>query len=329
MTLEENSKIQVNPKIGIGIDLGGSSLKYALGTAQGEILKEGKRPSHATKGTNIILNEISQAIIEMGNHAKSLGLKPIVVGMGTPGAVDVTTGYLKGSTPNFKFWHNVPIKHELEKRVNLPVFVDNDANLMALGEAKFGAGFGHQNIICLTIGTGIGGGIILNGELFRGSNYSGAELGHTTIKHDGLKCLCGGKGCLERYASASAMIELFYKKSLLNSSPVEKEKINVKYIFQQRKLGNTLATEIIEKSAYYLGRGLANFINIFNPTIIIIGGGVAEAGKTYLREVEEVAFHYAMDCAKENVKIVGAKLGNRAGSLGALGFAFDQITLLV
>ena len=131
-------------------------------------------------------------------------------------------------------------------------------------------------------------------------------------------------GCLERYASASAMIDLFYKKSLLISSPIEKERINVKYIFQQWKSGNTLAAEIIEKSTYYLGRGLANFINIFNPTIIIIGGGVAEAGKPYLKEVEKVAFRYAMDCAKENVNIVGAQLGNRAGSLGALSFAFDQ-----
>jgi glucokinase len=325
MTKEAIAREKMKKKIGIGIDLGGSSLKYALGNAQGEIFKKGIRPSHAIEGTDIILSEISQAIIEMINHAKSLRLKPIVVGMGTPGAVDVTTGYLKGSTPNFKFWHDVPIKSELEKKIDIPVFVDNDANLMALGEAKFGAGIGHQNIICLTIGTGIGGGIVLNGELYRGSNFAGAELGHTTIKYDGLKCRCGGKGCLERYASASAMIDLFYKKSRLNSLPVEKEKINVKYIFQQRKLGNTLATEIIEKSTYYLGRGLANFINIFNPTIIIIGGGVAEAGKEYLREVEEVAFHYAMDCAKENVKIVGAKLGNRAGSLGALGFAFDQL----
>ena len=285
MTKEDIARDKMKKKIGIGIDLGGSSLKYALGNAQGEIIKEGIRPSHATEGTDIILSEISQAIIEMINHAKSLSLKPVVVGMGTPGAVDVTTGYLKGSTPNFKFWHDVPIKSELEKKIDIPVFVDNDANLMALGEARFGAGLGHQNIICLTIGTGIGGGIVLNGELYRGSNFAGAELGHTTIKYDGLKCRCGGKGCLERYASASAMIELFYKKSRLKSLPIEKEKINVKYIFQQRKLGNTLATEIIERSTYYLGRGLANFINIFNPTIIIIGGGVAEAGKEYLREV--------------------------------------------
>jgi glucokinase len=315
----------MSKKIGIGIDLGGSSLKYALGTSRGEIIYENKRPSYATEKIEIILNEISQAVLEMITYARSEGLKPSVIGMGTPGAVDVATGVLKGSTPNFTHWHDVPLRDEIKKKVNLPVFIDNDGNLMALGEAKFGAGFGHQNIICLTIGTGIGGGIILNGKLFRGSNYSGAELGHTTIKHDGLKCRCGGKGCLERYASASAMIESFYKKSLVHSSHIKKERINVEYIFEQKKSGNPLAIEIIEKSSYYLGRGIANFINIFNPTIIILGGGVAESGNAYLKEVEKVAFHYAMDCAKENVKVVAAKLGNKAGCLGALGFAFDQI----
>lgn len=312
-------------KIGIGIDLGGSSLKYALGTSQGEIIKKNERPSHATEIVEVILNEISQAIQDMVAYAKSKGLKPSVVGMGTPGAVNVSTGSLMGSTPNFRYWKDVPIRDELEKKVNLPVFVDNDANLMALGEAKYGAGVAHQNMICLTVGTGIGGGIILNGDLFRGSNYSGSELGHTTIKHDGLNCRCGGKGCLEQYASATAMIDSFYKKSRFHSISIEKSKINVKYIFEQKKAGNLLAIDVIEKSIYYLGRGIANFINIFNPTLIVIGGGVSQAGKAYLKEVEDVAFHYAMDSAKENVKIVGAKLGNKAGSLGALGFAFDQI----
>jgi predicted NBD/HSP70 family sugar kinase len=214
-------------KIGIGIDLGGSSIKYALGTDQGEILKENERPSHATEGIETIIDEISEAITEMVDYAKSVGLIPSVVGMGTPGSVDVITGFL------------------------------------------------------------------------------------------------------ERYASASAMIDLFYKKSLSQNSPIEKDRINVKYIFEQKNLGNSLANEIIEKSTYYLGRGIANFINIFNPTIVIIGGGVAKAGKGYLKKVENVALHYAMDCSKENVKIVAAKLGNKAGYMGALGFAFDQTTPLL
>jgi glucokinase len=313
-------------RIGIGIDLGGSSIKYALGTEQGEILKKASRPSQATEPYHVILNELAQAITDLTDYAQLNGIKVSSIGMGTPGSVDVTTGFLKGSTPNFRYWQQVPVKSELEKRIGLPVFVDNDANLMALGEARFGAGIGHENIICLTIGTGIGGGIILNGNLFRGSNFAGAELGHTTIKYNGLKCRCGGKGCLEKYASASAMIDQFYKKSVGQKLSIDKDELNVKYIFNQMKSGNSLAAEVVDASTYYLGRGLANFINIFNPTVIIIGGGVAEAGKTYLKKIENVAFTFAMDCAKENVKILSAKLGNKAGYMGALSFALAQVT---
>jgi len=313
-------------KIGIGIDLGGSSIKYALGTEEGEILKRGSRPSHAKEKYPVILNELTLAIHELIDFARSEGIKVLAIGMGTPGAVDVRSGYLNGSTPNFKYWQNVPIKDELEKRVDLPVFVDNDANVMALGEARFGAGIGYDDVICLTIGTGIGGGIILNGNLFRGSNFAGSELGHTTIKYNGLKCQCGGQGCLEKYASASAMIDQFYKKSKRIKSSIKKDDINVKFIFEQMKSGNSLAAEVVNDSTYYLGRGLANFINIFNPSIIIIGGGVAEAGKVYLRKIEKTAFTFAIECASENVKIVGAKLGNKAGYMGALSFALDQVT---
>jgi glucokinase len=313
-------------RIGIGIDLGGSSIKYALGREDGEIFKRGRRPSHAEEDSHIILDEISKAIQDLVEHAKSMRNQVSAIGVGTPGSVDVTSGFLKGSTPNFRYWKQVPIKAELEKRVNLPVFVDNDANLMALGEARFGAGVGHSSLICLTIGTGIGGGIILNGELFRGSNFAGAELGHTTIKYNGRDCRCGGKGCLEKYASASAMIDQFYQKSRSQGSPVEKDELNVKYIFKQMESGNSLAKEVIENSTYYLGRGLANFINIFNPTIIIIGGGVAEAGRAYLKRIKNVAFEYAMECARENVIIAGAKLGNKAGYMGAISFALNQLS---
>ena len=311
-------------RIGIGIDLGGSSIKFAIGTESGEILKRGRRPSHSKEHYSVILNEISQAIDQLVLFAKSLKRKISAVGIGTPGSVDIVNGFLKGNTPNFAYWQNVPIKEEIEKRIDLPVFVDNDANLMALGEAEYGAGIGHNHIICLTIGTGIGGGIILEGDLFRGSKFAGAELGHTTIKYNGLKCRCGGKGCLEKYASASAMIDQFVKKTLRQKRSVSRKNMNVKYIFKQMEAGNPLARQVIDQSTYFLGRGLANFMNIFNPSIIIIGGGVSQAGKVYLKKIRDVAFTYAMDCAKENVKIVGAKLGNKAGYMGAIKFALDQ-----
>jgi glucokinase len=311
-------------RTGIGIDLGGTFIKYALGDEDGTILKKGKRPTDSKAKNNIILDHISEAISEMQAYAKLNGLRPRVVGVGTPGCVDVQRGILRGGTPNFLHWIKVPIAEELKKRNHLPVFVDNDANLMALAEAKFGAGKGHKNVICLTIGTGIGGGIIVNNELYRGSNYAGAEPGHMSIKHDGRRCRCGGKGCLELYASATAMIAHFAKISKKAGLTVEKD-INVKRIFELFAAENRQAAETIELSTNYLGRGIANLMNIFNPTRIIIGGGVAGAGEVYLKRVKNAAFTYAMAQACTGTNIVGARLGNSAGYLGAIGFAFHQL----
>jgi len=311
-------------RTGIGVDLGGTYIKYALGDESGKIIKKGKKPTHADAKNEVILANIADAIEEMKDYAAAHRLQPLVVGVGTPGCVDVDRGILRGGTPNFRYWIKVPIAEELNKRCKLPVFVDNDANVMALAEAKFGAGKGHKNVICLTIGTGIGGGIIINGALYRGSNFAGAEPGHMSIKHDGRACRCGGRGCLELYASATAMITHFKKISKKAGIAVEKN-INVKRIFELFASGNRQAAQTIDLSTYYLGRGIANLMNIFNPTRIIIGGGVAGAGEVYLKRVENSAFAFAMNEAQKDTKIVRAKLGNNAGYLGSIRFAFNQL----
>ncbi len=312
-------------RIGIGVDLGGTFIKYALGYEDGKIIKESKRSTEADAPNEKILEDIADSVLEMINLARSEGLKPSVIGIGTPGCVNVDEGFLKGGTPNFKFWSEVPIANEIRKRTKVKAFVDNDANLMALAEARFGAGVGHANLICLTIGTGIGGGIIINGDIYRGSHFAGAELGHMSIKHDGVSCPCGGRGCLERYASATAICDYFSRLSRKKGIPVEKNEITVKKIFEMFKDRDKRAEETIEKATYYLGMGIANLINIFDPDRVIIGGGVAGAGNIYIKRIEKVAFHYAMPNAIKNLKIVRAKLGNKAGYLGALAFAFNQL----
>jgi glucokinase len=312
-------------RIGIGIDLGGTFIKYALGREDGEILAEGKKKTSAEAPNDIILNDIASAISDMKQNAINKGLKPVVVGIGTPGAVDVDQGYLMGGTPNFKYWSNVSIAAEIFKKVKLKTFVDNDANLMALAEAKYGAGSGYANLICLTIGTGIGGGIIIDKDVYRGSHFAGAELGHMSIKHDGASCPCGGRGCLERYASATAICEYYVNLSLQAGNSVNKKDITVKQIFELFKSGDPIAEATIEKATYYLGKGIASLINIFNPDRIIIGGGVSGAGKIYIKMIEQVAFQYAMPNGTKHLKILRAKLGNKAGYLGALALAFTQL----
>ncbi len=311
--------------IGVGVDLGGTFIKYALGTNDGKIFLEKSCPTDSQSNKTRILNQISEAVKDMVAEGRARKLKPVVVGIGTPGCVDIEKGYLLGSTPNFRNWKNVNISEEISQRVSLPVFTDNDANLMAFGELKFGAGKNYQNIICLTIGTGIGGGIIIDGDLFRGSRYAGAELGHMTIKVNGIQCRCGGRGCLENYASAGAMIKYFRKKLRVAGKFIPEKDINVRSIFDLYKKDDPVALDTIEKSTYYLGRGIANLINIFNPTIIIIGGGVAESGNDYIKMLKKTAFQFSMENSMRGVKIVGAKLGNKAGYLGAISFAAEQL----
>jgi glucokinase len=312
-------------RIAIGVDLGGTAIKFALATEDGKIIKEDKKPTNTEATKETILTNLGEAILQMKKYAEDHGHKPVTVGLGTPGSVEIHTGFLMGSTPNFLHWRNVEIKKELEQAVKLPVFVDNDANLMALGETRFGAGIGHHDVICLTIGTGVGGGIIIDDNLYRGFHCAGAELGHLSLDMEGVTCNCGGKGCLEAYASATAMLKNFKSHYEKNKIPFNAEEMDVRYIFKLYRQNDAIARQVIEAGCYYLGRGLATLINIFNPSMFIIGGGVAEAGEIYLSKVRETAYQYAMEKPREGVQIVGAKLGNKAGYLGAISFALESV----
>ena len=312
-------------KIGIGLDLGGTSLKYVLGDSDGHILLEKKRPSQAKAKNSRILNLLNDSIAELIDAAQQKHLNAVVIGVGTPGSIDVEKGYLFGATPNFKYWKNVAIAEQIEDRFNLPVFVDNDANLMALAEARYGTGKGYKDLICLTIGTGIGGGIILGNKVYRGHYYGGSEIGHMSIRYDGIKCRCGGRGCLEKYASASAMIQYFQRKNKKKLKIDQNHRLSVRDIFKEYFNGNPAAEETIDRATYFLGRGIASLLNIFNPQMVILGGGVADAGRVYIDKVTETAFAFAMPNSRKKVKIVKARLGNKAGMIGAITHGFEQL----
>jgi glucokinase len=311
--------------IGIGLDLGGTSLKYALCTIDGDIITQGKRPSYAQDNPEKILKNMVEAIIEMKVYAERSGLTPRVVGLGSPGSIDIDRGFLHGSTPNFRFWKNVAIAEELKQRIKLPVFVDNDANMMAFGEFRFGAGRKYRNIICLTIGTGIGGGIFINGQLYRGAACAGSELGHSTVVIDGIACNCGGNGCLEQYASATAIVRQYEAYARDSQIKLNDRHKDVQFLFELYREKDTHARRAIDEAIYYLGRGVASFINIFNPEIIIIGGGVAESGSFYIDKVRQIASKFAMESSLKDVKLVAASLGNTAGYLGAVAYAFERL----
>ncbi|RMF55363.1 MAG: ROK family protein [Calditrichaeota bacterium] len=303
----------------IGLDLGGTAIKFGICSKQGEIVQEFQQPTRADKPVKTILEDLAHAIQTAQEFAKQHQLPVAAVGMGTPGSVDVECGYLRGNTPNFKHWKDVKIKQYLEEKSQLPLWVDNDANMMAFGEATFGAGKGFSHVVCVTLGTGIGGGIIVDKELFRGSNYAGGEIGHMSIKFDGEPCRCGGIGCWELYASATAMIKNYHLKSGDTSIRSTKE------IFEKYYNNETIAREVVEQEIEMAAVGVANILNIFNPQMVIIGGGVSESGDWFIEQIATEAKKRAMLPSSEGVKIVRAKLGNSAGWLGAAAFACHRL----
>jgi len=303
----------------LGIDIGGTTIKSAICASLGKLREQGTVPTPATAPKKVILKKLNEIISEKLILARRQNLIIKAIGIGTPGSVDIHRGYLMGGTPNFKYWRNVSIAEFVMGCFNIPVFVDNDANLMAFGEFLYGAGKEKKDVICLTLGTGIGGGIIINGEIYRGSFFAGAELGHMTIDYAGRPCNCGGQGCLERYASATALIEDYNRENPLN--PVK----GTRQIFQFAKQGDSLAKSVIDRFISYLAAGLSNIINIFNPEMIIIGGGVSEAGRQFTEQVNKACQERAMPVSIKNVEIVAATLGNNAGILGAGAFALKRL----
>jgi len=301
----------------VGLDLGGTFLKSALGDAEGHLVHKGKRPTVATATAQAIFDTMFAAVEESMAAAERHGGKVRAIGVGSPGVIDVDRGRLLGQSPNLPHWADVEIAKTISEHFGLPAFADNDANLMTLAEVVLGAGRGCRHAVCLTVGTGIGGGLYLNGDIYRGSHYAGAELGHTIIEFNGRPCPCGGRGCLEQYASAPATVRDYLARLQAAGRPLPAE-VDTKLIFERAKQGEPEALATVAQTSDYLGAGIASFANALNPEVVIIGGGVAEAGDFFISRVAEVVRQRAMPTAWKDLKIRQAELGNDAGVIGAI-----------
>ena len=308
----------------IGIDLGGTFIKFGIVSDKGEVLHKGMLSAQAKLGRDAILNNVNKAIEQSLAFAREKKIKIKGIGVGSPGTVNLDSGKIEGSCPNIPQMVNVNLKRWLSSFFKFPIYVDNDANLMALAEFKFGAAKGYKDALCLTLGTGIGGGIILDGKLFHGSNFAGAEFGHMSICYNGRKCRCGGIGCLETYASAPAMVK--DTKRLLkreSRSIIHKlikgdlDRLTTKVIFQAEKRGDALALDVINQACAYLGTGIASAVNLLNPQVVVIGGGVSQGGRSFIQRIEKEVKKRAFPSATKSLKVVKAKLGNDAGFIGA------------
>src|SRR3989338_365130 len=292
----------------IGIDLGGTNLKSALLDFKYKILrKEVFNTQDFIKKERLI-----QAIVDSIHRIlkyKNLNKRQVLgIGLGLPGPIDVKKGIVH-FFPNIAGWKEVELKNILEKRLGLPVSLDNDANLMSLAEFRMGAAKGSRNAVCLTLGTGVGGGIIIEGRLYRGSTYSAGEIGHVPINEEGPQCNCRGIACLETYIGNNRIIA--------QAKKIFPQKISLEKLSQLAKQKDGKALKIWSDVGGHLGVALVGVVNLLNPDAIVIGGGVANAGKVLFDRVKEIISRQAMPVQARQVKVFKAKLGNDAGLIGA------------
>lgn len=311
----------------IGIDLGGTAVKLGLVNSKGEIKDSTEFPTRADlNDADRIVHHMRDAVLQFKEKHKQEHI--LAVGIGVPGFAlpDMDTITFLPNIPVFK---DYPIASRLKSALGLPVFVDNDANNAARGEFLFGSAKGIRNFIFVTIGTGVGGGIFINGDLYGGSNNYAGEIGHMTLVPDGRPCGCGNLGCWEHYSSATAMIkraELLLERNNPSSlSHYYPDKLTAKIIADEARKGDSLAESIFDEAARYTGLGLSNLINVLNPSACIIGGGVSQAGAYLLEKIKKYTQLYTLPKAWEAVEVRQAELGNHAGVAGSAALAYMKI----
>jgi glucokinase len=310
-------------KIAVGVDLGGSAIKSGLVNDNGEILRDATVPAEANQGPTHVIEQISKTVHQLIDGSSYKKKEFVGIGVGSPGSVDLDGGTVK-YPPNFPGWTVVRLGEVLHNEFGLHVEVDNDANAAAVGEAKFGAGMGHEDFIMVTLGTGVGGGLFLDGRIFRGPYGGAGELGHITIDYNGPLCNCGNRGCVEAYVGAKYLTHRAIEKvrdnpgsEILTLVKNDTTRIDPKIISLAAQKGDATATEIFAEAGTYLGVGLASVVNLLDVRLIIIGGGIARAGKPLFDAVRESVKRHVLKPMAEGLEVLPAKLGNSAGILGA------------
>ena len=311
----------------LGLDLGGTNIKGVLLDYNTlKIVHRLQVPTAAMRGAVAVIGTMAEAVRELREWAASNKMKVKSIGIGSAGLVN---GGTVRNSPNLPGWQGaVPLERLLKMelgRLNIPLLIDNDANCFVLAEAFCGAAKGFQYVVGLTMGTGVGGGIVVGGKLYRGATGGAGELGHTSIKYDGPRCLCGNRGCLEAIVGANAIIARY---GALNSKfKIQNSKFTVADISARARKGEPAATKTLAQTGTLLGVGLANYVNIFNPQAIVIGGGVAQAGKYILDPAIKEMKQRAMPFNVLKVKVKAAKLGPWAGAIGAALLNEQGVTL--
>lgn len=307
-------------KYAVGVDIGGTTVKIGIFEESSKLLTKWEIPTVTANGGKQIVPDVAKSVLaklaEMGIEKNDV----IGLGVGAPGAVD-ENGYMGGGAVNLG-WEPFNLKETFEAELQgIKVKGANDANAAAFGEMWQGGGRGYSDVVAVTLGTGVGGGIIVNGKLLAGATGAGGEIGHIHLEDDEPDtCGCGGHGCLEQYASATGIVRLAKRRLAQDDAPsvLRDSEISAKTVFDAVKAGDKVAIEIAEKFGYYLGKGLAAVANVVNPQIFVIGGGVSKAGEVLIPYIEPSFRKYAFPPCR-GAKFALAQLGNDAGIVGAAG----------
>ncbi len=324
------SKMKTEDRPVLAVDLGGTKMVIALVSPDGRIPRRLDLTTSATEGHKVVIERMFSGIDSLLGKSGLSREQLRAISIAAAGIIDMDGGMITGA-PNLPDWKDIPLKRIVAERYGMDTFLVNDADAAILGEHRFGAGEGQNNLVLLTLGTGIGGGIIIDGKLYTGSSGGGAELGHMVIKEDGPECGCGNNGCLESLASGTAIAREAKKrigkgeKSSLNELVHGRpDDITAETVHQAAQEGDSLALEVIGEAAHYLGIGVLNLVQIFNPEMVILGGSVAQMGDLLFEPVRKMVKEKAFPLMAKSVQIVPARLGNDAGVIGAAVFALEQ-----
>lgn len=317
-------------RVVIGIDLGGSAVRLSTVTSNGRLRYSKRVDISERREKDYVISSIITNIKELKAIENGSRNEVIAIGIGSPGIIDIKRGIVLTS-PNFKDWKKVRLKTIIENEFNLPVILDNDANAAAYGEKWKGVGRKVDSMVCLTMGTGIGGGIILNREVWHGSDGMAGEIGHMTVNPDGPLCNCGNTGCLEVYSSATGMVRSAIshlksgrKSNLKKHSSGDSSGITAIMIYDAALRGDRLSVEILAEAGKYLGIAIASLINILNPEMIVMAGAVSGASDLFMPAARQEINKRAFSVLVERTKIVRGKLIDSAGIVGAAGLALKH-----
>ncbi|HLE78012.1 MAG TPA: ROK family protein [bacterium] len=311
----------------IGVDLGGTKILTAVVADDGGVLAR-DRVATPQDGPDSVVEAVAKTVDAVVAAAGLARTALVGVGVGAPGPLNAQTGVVF-QPPNLTGWHDVPFGPMLTERLRLPVGLANDANAAALGEWRFGAGRGIDDLVYLTISTGIGGGIIIGGTLLEGVSGTAGEIGHMTIDVNGPRCVCGNTGCLEVLAAgpaiaraAQAAVTAGTPSTLLDRAGGKVERITARVVAAAAAAGDALAADVFRRAATYVGVGVANLLNLLNPAMVIVGGGVSQAGDLLLEPIRVTARARAFERPARDARIVLAQLGDNVGAVGAAAVAF-------